>query len=326
MKVGIVGGGISGLAAARTLLEGGHEAVVFESEAQVGGRILTIRAGGYLFDAGTTSIAPRARELEEVMFQKLSTEGLVKIDLPVYVHNSLRVSAGDPAKNRIDRFCYLSGNDALAERLAEHTDVRLNTKVEALEKVPGGFRVAGEEFEAVILAMPTADAQPLIATIGESRPFSNTSYRSSLCVMLGYDFPPPKVGYHALVDPDGAHPLGWLSLESLKCPGRSPDGKTAVIAQMGPQFSKLYFDAKDEYIAEATMDMLVRLYNKAWDLPEVAAIQRWPNSHPEMTAQFDSVNRAGSKLLVAGDGLLGARVEYAYECGAKAARRLMETQ
>lgn len=325
MRVAIVGAGISGLAAARTLAASGHDPVVFESQSQVGGRILTVRAGGFLFDSGATTIAARGRELEDVMFRQLSTEGLVKIELPVFVHNSLRVSPGDPAKNRIDRFCYIGGNDLLPQRLAENLEVRLNEPVQSIERHGACFRIGAEGFDGVILAMPTEDAKPILATMGESRPFTNTSYRSCLAVLLGYDFEPPAVGYHALVDPDGAHPLGWLSMESLKCPGRAPDGKTAVLAQMGPQFSKLYFEAQDDYIAEATIDMLARLYNKNWERPEVAVIQRWPNSHPEMTAQFDSVNRPGSKVLVAGDGLLGARVEYAYECGARAARLLVET-
>lgn len=325
MRAAIVGAGISGLAAARTLAELGHEPVVFESQAQVGGRIFTVRAGGFLFDTGATTIAPRGRELEEVMFRQISDAGLAKIELPVFVHNSLRVSAGDPAKNRIDRFCYVGGNDVLAQRLAENLDVRLNAPIDSIERHGTCFRLAGEGFDGVILAMPTEDAKPILASLGESRPFTNTSYRSCLSVLLGYGFPPPDVGYHALVDPEGGHPLGWLSLESLKCPGRAPDGKLAVVAQMGPQFSKLYFDAEDDYIAEATIDMLARLYTKDWEQPEFSAVQRWANSHPEMTAQFDSVNRPGQKLLVAGDGLLGARVEYAYECGARAARLLVES-
>lgn len=326
MRTAIIGAGISGLAAARTLKQAGHDAVIYEALSQVGGRIASVRTGGYLFDAGATTIAPRGRELEEVMFRQISDEGLCKIDLPVFVHNSLRISAGDPAKNRIDRFCYVGGNDVLAQRLAEGLDIRLNRSVEALERDGDQFRVRDEPFDAVIVALPTPDVQLLFESLGENRPFSNAKYRSCLSVMLGYGFAIEGTGYHALVDPDGGHPLGWLSLESHKCPGRAPEGKTAVVAQLGPQFSKLYFDSTDEYIATATIEMLVRLYDEVWAKPEVVEVKRWRYSHPEMFALFDSVNRPGSKLAVAGDGLMGPRVEYAFESGVKAARLVMEAK
>ncbi|HRK21370.1 MAG TPA: FAD-dependent oxidoreductase [Fimbriimonadaceae bacterium] len=326
MNVAVIGAGVSGLAAARTLTDLGLKPKVFESDDEVGGRIRTVHLGGFLFDAGATTIAPRGRDLEEVMFRRVSGEGLVKIERPVFVHNSLRVSAGDPAKNRIDRYCYVGGNQTLCDRLAANLDVRNGAKIESIERANHGFALNGESFDGLVLALPIPEAKKLLDSAGESRPFSNSRYRSCLSVLLGYGFPDPDIGYHALVDPDGTHPLGWLSFESLKCAGRAPEGKCAVVAQLGPQFSKLYFEATDEYIVEATLGMLSRLYHRGWLEPEVSAVVRWETSQPEMTAQFDSVNRPGSRLVVAGDGLIGPRVEYAYECGVKAARLLAEAK
>jgi len=259
------------------------------------------------------------------MLEELSTEGLCKIDAPIYVHNSLRVSPGDPAKNKIERYCYQAGNSQLPKRLAEGLDIRLNSPIVLMHHRQELYEVGGELFEAVILAVPTPEAQPLLDSIGESRPFTNTSYRPCLSVMLGYAVPPPNCPYHALLDPDSGHPLVWLSIETLKCKTRSPEGKTAMVAQLGPQYSKTYFEATDQSIVEMTADLIVRLYGKSWDVdPEVALVQRWRNSQPEMTALFDSVNRPHSKLIIAGDGVMGGRIEYAYDSGLKAARLLIE--
>jgi predicted NAD/FAD-dependent oxidoreductase len=57
----------------------------------------------------------------------------------------------------------------------------------------------------------------------------------------------------------------------------------------------------------------------------VAAVKRWRYSQPEMTALFDNVNRPGSRILIAGDGVMGGRTEYAYDAGIKAARMMEET-
>ena len=327
MRVGIVGAGISGIAAARTLKEEGHESVIFEALDHVGGRVLTVKLGSYIFDAGATAITPRGRGLEDAMLRQISTEGLCRIEPPIYVHNSLRVSPGDAAKNRIERYCYEEGNQVLAVRLAEGLDVRFGVLVEEISEVSGRFELGGEEFDAVILAIPTPLAHSLLNTMGQNRPIGNTSYRPCLSVMLGYALPPPKVKYHALVDPDGGHPLVWLSLETLKCARRSPEGTTALVAQLAPQFSSMHFEAPEQTIFELTADIVVRLYGKAWDIaPQAAAVHRWRYSQPEMTASFENVNRPHSKLIVAGDGVVGGRTEYAYDSGMRAAQLLVDSK
>lgn len=52
MTTAVIGAGIAGLAAARRITQAGGEAVVFEAEDRVGGRIQTIKRDGRTFDCG----------------------------------------------------------------------------------------------------------------------------------------------------------------------------------------------------------------------------------------------------------------------------------
>lgn len=56
MKVVVVGGGISGLAAARALAEAGNSVAVLEAERRAGGQIRTVRDGAYVFEAGPDTL------------------------------------------------------------------------------------------------------------------------------------------------------------------------------------------------------------------------------------------------------------------------------
>ena len=52
MRVAVIGGGVSGLGAAYVLSRGGHEAHVFERDAQLGGHVNTVVHDGLALDTG----------------------------------------------------------------------------------------------------------------------------------------------------------------------------------------------------------------------------------------------------------------------------------
>lgn len=324
MRLGIVGAGIAGLSAARTARASGHEAVVFEKSIGFGGRCATRRIGDFTFDTGATSIAPRGRALEAVITQELATDDLVRIAKPIYTHGYGRIFPGDTARTTNQRYAYKSGITKLAKLLGAGLDIRFEHSIESVEHIVSEYRIAGEAFDAVILTAPTPQTQELLVNSGEIRTLSNTRYRACLSVLLGYTWDIGEVPYCAVIDPEQRSPLTWLSLESVKCDGRAPEGQTALVAQMSPSFSRQHFESPDSAILGETLSALSRLYGEKVSHPVVAEIKRWKYSQPETTAIFESVNRPGSKLIVAGDGVMGARVEFAYDSGVRAAKMLLQ--
>ncbi|HVT11978.1 MAG TPA: FAD-dependent oxidoreductase [Fimbriimonadaceae bacterium] len=323
MRVGIIGAGISGLAAARMLTRAGHEVVVWERHSHVGGRIETIEIDGYVFDTGATSIAPRGLSIEEVMLHELDTEGLVQIDKPIYTHEALRVVPGDPGRHT-PRYTYVHGNRTLPERVAADLDVRIGVQIEEIARSGHCFIVGDDAFDAVILTAPIPQTSVLLWGLRESRPVANAKYRSCLSVMLGFRIPTPEVSYHALLDVEQRHPLTWLCLESGKSPGRAPEGCCAIVAQMNSAYSQMQYEKPDREIIDDVLIYVQRLYGPEFTDPSVASVRRWKYSQPETVAQFDVVNQHHARLLLAGDGLLAGRVESAFESGVKAARLLIE--
>lgn len=322
MRVGIVGAGICGLSAARTLHAHGNEVVVFEKSRGVGGRVATRRSEGFVWDTGATSIAPRGRSVAKVIAEELPTEDLVEVTRPIYVHEGLRVSPGRP--NPVgSRFTYRTGNSTLAKLLAVGLDVRLETTVDAVEPDGTGYRILGERFDAVILTPPVPQTTLLLWGLGESRALASATYRACLSVNLGFLQPPPDVPYHAIIDFERRHPLAWLSVESLKSPDRAPEGGVAFGAQLSPAFSRDQYSRPDEELISAVLEFLERLYGPVYTAPAASTVMRWKYAQPIGTANFEEANPAGTRLLIASDGLLGGHVEEAYEVGQMAAQRLL---
>ena len=324
MKVAIVGAGVAGLSAARQLKKDGHTPIVFERENVVGGRCASRNIGNYLFDAGATSIAPKSplSPLSVAMLTELDSSDLEKIAKPIFVHEMGRVTTGDSSKNAMPRYVYRSGINRLCQLLAKGIDIRFSTMIDHFEAKRSLYELGGEEFDAIIIAIPTPLANSLLEASGESRPLRNSSFRPCLSVLLGFGFDLHDTKFHAIIDAEQRHPLGWLSIESAKCSGRAPDGCTAMVAQMSAPFSKMHFDDDAAVIVDQTLDYVSRLFGKAWNESKVFDVVRWRYAQPEMTVTFDGVNLPGSRLLLIGDGLAGPRIENAYETGIKAARMI----
>src|SRR4051812_19376842 len=53
-KIGVIGGGLGGLAAACTLAARGHSVVLFERNAWLGGKAAVLEGQGFRFDMGPT--------------------------------------------------------------------------------------------------------------------------------------------------------------------------------------------------------------------------------------------------------------------------------
>jgi len=323
VRIAIVGAGISGLSAGRALTKAGHQATVFEKNDHVGGRVATVRLGDYVFDSGASAITPRGHQIEDVILKELDQTELVKIEKPLYMHHGMRPTIPENLKSAPPRYTYRSGNLKLAQLLADGLAVRFKVQIEALEKSGAGFKVNNEDFDAVILTPPVPQTATILWSLGESRPFANCRYRPCLSIMLGFAKELPETHYSALLDPEQRHPIMWLSLESVKSPGRAPEGHTAMVIQMAPSYSLSNFAATDAQIIEDVLDYLAWLFGEDWRNPEVSSVKRWKYSQPDSVALFETVNDPGSRLIISGDGVLAGRIENAYDSGMKAAALLI---
>ncbi len=300
MKVAVIGAGMAGLAAARALVDAGHEAVVFEKSRGLGGRAATRRKDGFVWDSG-------AGYIDEAMLPHLPKEGLVRVDKPVWLY-----SGGTPRPDRptAPRYAYLEGNNTLGKRLAAGLDVRRETRIETLV----GLR---EVYDAIVLTAPIPQTRELLETLGEGRELGGAEYRSCFAVCLGYDAPLAEQPYTALMARDD--PLGWLSLEGQKSPGRAPEGGSAFVAQLSAEFTTANYDRPYPELVEFAAGYVRDLYGL--NSPVASDVMRWRYSQPLETGDFDAANPPETRIFVTGDGLGGGKLHLAYNSGLLAAER-----
>ena len=170
-KIAVVGAGIAGAACARTLTSAGHSVHVFDKSRGPGGRLATRRfewvdpqgqAWTTRLDHGAVGITARSQAFQAFVDQALHAGWLAEW-APTLSADSLPLEDG----GRL----YVPAPDmpALCRRLLDGTAATWVFAVDGLHRGPLGWQVqAGGErhstqFDTVVLALPPAQAAPLIS-------------------------------------------------------------------------------------------------------------------------------------------------------------------
>jgi len=170
--------------------------------------------------------------------------------------------------------------DALIGKISEDS-IRLNTPVHSVERNGSGWRVDGEEVEAVILAISPLQAASLDCVRGElSDLLAEFTFGDALTIALVYaraaisNLPQ---GFGALVPVSEGREMIACTFVHQKWPGRVP-GDLGMIRVFFTQ-KILRTDAEIQAVAERELRDLFGIEAK----PRFAMVHRWPQSMPQYT-------------------------------------------
>ena len=320
--VAIVGAGIAGLTAARTLVDRGHDVVVLDKGRGPGGRTSSRRCEGFTFDHGAQYFTARSNLFRRQVKEWLD-EGVVASWTPrLAVIESDRVRT--PAKEG-ERHVGVPSMSAMAKRLARDLEVRSRVEVSQLSVGTEGWRVentAGDTVaraDVLIVAVPPAQAVPLLTAAPElAAQVQAVAMQPCWAVLLGFAQP-------VSTDFDGAFvnvgPLSWVARNASK-PGRT--GGEAWVLHASATWSEQHLeDDANEVIDLLKAEFASRCCASDLEVTVHAEAHRWRYAQPveplAASCLYDAVRRIG----VAGDWCGGPRVEGAFLSGTALADRIL---
>jgi len=161
LKIAVIGAGLSGLFAARTLKDHGHQVQVFEKTDRPGGRIATQTDSTYAFDTGAQYFTVRDERLQRYV-QSWQTDGIVQPwEGRVQVIKKGRLS---DEKRVTERWVGIPAMDAIPSHLAAAIEIELNVTVVSVTKNDGRWQLIDDHnksygpYDAVIVALPPPKA------------------------------------------------------------------------------------------------------------------------------------------------------------------------
>ena len=333
MKIAIIGAGMAGIGAARSL-SGEHNVTLWEKSADVGGRVGTYRLEQNhqttFFDHGAQNVKMSNRVLDS----ELNAAGFnerVLVGAPTCLRDGSHILPPDEKANEEPKWTGRNGMRAMPQFLAQELDVRLNTRVSRLQLDGDSWVLRDDDnrvldvVERVIVTLPAPQAADLLEASDEPNAeriarLRGVEYSRCLTVLVRYEVPSDDLDFYALLSKDRSAPLLWLARENAK--GFVSDNATALVAQLGHKISCSLWDENDAEIVRQTAAWIdeidARFVSPAWSL-----VKRWRYSQPRNPIRFEDANSVEDRVLVCGDGLSQARVPDAFESGQTVARWLM---
>ncbi len=308
----VVGAGLSGLTAARSLQEKGHNVVVLDKGRGLGGRMATRRISTpdgsiAVFDHGAQFFTVRDQQFQKLVDGWI-TNGVVREWCRGFVADD-----GHP------RYVVNSGMAALTKHIAQGLDVRTSTLVFAVKPCdadPTKWTVVIDDnsridCDAVVMTCPLPQSYSLTVTTGVELPqdLLLTDYDRTIGLLAVLDGPSAVPAPGGLQNPDDV--FSWIGDNQAKGISDIP----AITFHANPAWSSAHWDdsledglalithAAQKYLGNAK---IVASEYKKWRFATPRKL--WPDPY-----------FAAGTLVFAGDAFAGPKVEGAVLSGHKSA-------
>ncbi|MGD6846018.1 NAD(P)/FAD-dependent oxidoreductase [Rossellomorea aquimaris] len=314
-EVIIIGGGLSGIMAAKTLKDNGiTDIIVIEKSTSVGGRLATRRIQDGKADHGAQFFTVRSPELQTDVENWLQS-GWIKRWF------------GDP----YPRYTSVNGMNALAKNLAEALPIELNTKVSSIldgrdgpleVELDNGEKILGQH---IIVTAPVPQALTLLPKI-ESKELKHITFAPCFVGMFTFNQVSiiPAPGHK-----DEQLPPGVERVVDHHKKGIS--STVTVSVYMTGAWSKKRFDLEDDTIL-GEIQKVAELHLGEGNQLVDAQLKRWKYAEAEKVVRSPYVEfGSNQRVIVCGDAFLRendeagrTRFESAYLSGISAGERVAE--
>jgi hypothetical protein len=320
LPIAIIGAGLAGISAARTLMAQGHAVTIFDKGRSPGGRLATRRidADGrkLQFDHGAQYLRAEGASF---------AAALAEAGTASWPDAARRV--GVPSMSAVPR-ALLGAIPCVASRhvgevtgspgawVLRHWDARL---VRPGQPLPD---VAPEEagpFTAVLLTMPATQAREVLGHTapGLHEALATIRYAPCWTVMAAFNAP---LALPETLRPE-AHAIGWAARDSAK-PGRDAGQENWVI-QAGPAWTRANLELPADSIAQPLLAALAGFSAAPLPAPFMAMAHRWRYSLLEAPLGEPCLWDATASIGYASDGCIGGRAEAAWDSGAALAAKVL---
>lgn len=324
LRVAVIGAGVSGLVAARTLADHGHHVRVFEKSRGLGGRSSTRRAQSFAFDHGAQYFTTRDPRFKQWI------DSWRQIGLVRRWHGRigvLRSGSFSPEKGNHDRFVCVPGMSALAGHLAKDLNILCSTRIEQIRTYAREITLTDSKkgchakFDALITTAPPEQSFHLLRRVTPlAGRLPAVQMNPCWAVMLAFDNPLPLEFDGAFVQ-DAT--LSWVARNASK-PGR--DSTECWVLHATADWSTVHLDLAPDAVISQLSASFSQAAGVSLPEPVFSGAHRWRFAQAQQPLLTGCLWDRQSRIGICGDWCFGSRIEGAFLSGSAAAGRLLSSQ
>jgi len=319
-KVVVVGAGTAGLTCAARLKELGAEVIVFEKSRGVSGRMASRRMEHGFCDHGAQYFTARSDGFLSLVLHWQAL-GLVT----PWNARIARIGFSDESPVReSQRFIGVPRMTSPMAMLAEGLDVRLNTRISKIERMPVGWSVTDEsgetcatEIDQIVLAIPPAQALHLLGAHSPAWREQLAAVRMAPCwTVMATVRETDQTGFDAAFVANG--PLAWVANNATK-PGRTPLPVWTLHASA--EWSTQHIDRSGEAVSQE----LIQAFEEIASVKVIESVShRWLYARAVDETRCGPLWDPSMGLAACGDWTMGDNVEAAWRSGLECADRVSQ--
>ena len=316
-RIAIIGAGMAGITAARTLDQAGHDITVFEKSRGYGGRMSNRRSAFGSFDHGTQYFTARdSRFLQMIAWANQTAGGIVQAWDAKQKKSEQRL-VSTPSMSA------LVGH--IAKALVENGKIHLQHRVQSIHQVDSRWAIKtidGQDqerdhtgFDQVILAIPSIQTNALLIQARLQTDWVSTIDRVVVApcwtLMLAFPNADKPLGPKWNASHSEHKRVSWVARESSK-PERTPLERWTV--QANAAWSERHLEDDPQRIKEKLLKAFAEITGIHAQPPH-AEVHRWRYAITQQPLGKPFLWDAKSGLGICGDWCIGHRVEDAFVSG-----------
>ena len=331
-RVAIVGAGMSGLFAARTLQDHGLKVTLFDKSRGVGGRMATRRVEGQgTFDHGAqyfTAKDPRFVRyveswLEQGVVAKWPDQQIGPDQKIVVLEEGEHPTESSPR----DRFVGAPAMNSICKHLATDLEIHFQTRVAKIFTDENGVNLWGDDsqslgtFDCLLVTAPAPQSVELLADVPDlANRISPVEMKPCWATMVSFASPITDQWVGAFVNNSI---LTWVARNGTK-PGRQ-HALENVVLHADPNWTAKNWERDPPEVASQMLSEFWKVTGIAPHPQTHLRAHRWKYALPVNPSGEQCFVNPSKTIIVCGDWASGSRVEGAFLSGLSGAGRILET-
>lgn len=323
-NIAIIGAGLSGISAARSLKDKAN-ITIFDKSRGIGGRMTTRRSEKYNFDHGAQFFTAKGEEFRKLC-RNAQQDGVIDLWNADFVEiTDGKITNSRKFSQEYPHYVATPQMNSLCKYMAQDFEVKLGQKITKINFSNQKWSLQNDkgeiftDFDYLILAIPSHQVLDLIdQKTKDYQRIKDTKMVGCFALMVGLKSE-PELDFEAALVKESV--ISWISLNSSK-PNRA--GGTTLLVNSRNSWAEENIENDMNILQGQLLEELIKITKIDRDNIDHLDLHRWRYANIDKQKGEKYIFDHSQNLGICGDWLIQGRVEAAFDSGNQIGKKIFD--